>query len=348
MLPKKTKGLFVEVNGFSYLVAAATGLTPPFSIEAIAEFPRGEPEKLKEYLDQAGSGRRARYIFSHCGIIPESRFFRLHTLESMAKARDAEYFNNILEQQFRINPKSSRYSVVSVQNGRAFDTERSIGSQKELLLCGADAREFNAFQDNLVECGVYPQSLQLGTLSSLAGLKHYLRSKEIEDPVLHLEVTQNSANLFILSKDKVDLCRPVNFGFNAVLPVIRQELGLKDEESARNLFFSDTFDFREIGPKLLARILKELNASTGFYEVQTGQTIPHLYMTSLPENLGWIPEVIAREMDIKLLDIDWEGWAEKIGVSFGDACSPADLGPPAFGLFSLFINFEAQKDGRPE
>lgn len=348
MLSKKTKGLFVEVNGFSYLVAAVTGLTPPFTIESITEFPRSEPEKLKDYLDQAMTGRRNRYFFSHCGIIPESRFFRLHSVESMAKARDPEYFNQVLEQQFRVSPKSSRYSVISVQNGRAFNTERSIGNQKELLLCGADTREFNAFQDNLIECGIFPQSMQLGTLSSLAGLKHYLKSKDMEDPVLHLEVTQNSANLFILSKDKVDLCRPVNFGFNAVLPVIQQELGLKDEESAKSLFFSDTFDFREIGPKLLRKILKELNASTGFYEVQTGQTIPYLYMTSLPENLRWIPEVIAQEMDIKLLDVEWETWADAIGVSFGEDCSPADLGPPAFGLFSLFINFEAQKDGRSD
>ncbi len=136
------------------------------------------------------------------------------------------------------------------------------------------------------------------------------------------------------------MCRPINFGFNAVLPIIQNELGLKDEDSARDLFFSNTFDFREIGPKLLSKILKELNASTGFYEVQTGQTIPHMYMTSLPENQNWIPDVIAKEMDIKLLDIDWQGWADSIGVSFGDTCSSADMGPSAFGLFSLFINFD--------
>ena len=341
MLSKKTKGLFVEVNGFSYQVAEVTGLNPPFSIESIREFPRSDPSKLKDYLDQASTGRRGRFMQSHCGIIPESRFFRLHNVESITKARDPGYFASVLEQQFRINPKASRFRTINAQNGAAFNPDRSLASQKELLLCGADSRELAAFQENLVDCGIYPQSLQLGTLSSLAGLKHYLVSQEVEESVLLLEVTQNSANLFILSKDKVDLCRPINFGFNAVLPVIQQELGLKDEESAKNLFFSNTFDFREIGPKLLAKMLKELNSSTGFFEVQTGQTIPYLYMTSLPENLGWIPGVISHEMDIKLLEIDWEKWADTMDVSFGEACSPADMGPAAFGLFSLFINFEA-------
>lgn len=340
MLSKKAKGLFVEVNGFSYHVAAVSGLTPPFTVDSILEFPRHEPGKLKELLEASASGRRNRFYNAHCGIVPESRFFRLHTIESMTRAKEPNYFNTVLEQQFRINPGASQMVALNATNGDSFNPEKSLASQKELILCGADAREFSAFQENLVECGIYPQSLQISTLSSLAGLKNYLSVKEIEQPVLLVEMTQNSANLFILSKDKVDLCRPVNFGFNGVLPVIQQELGLKDEDSARDLFFSNTFDFRDIGPKLLRRILKELNASTGFYEVQTGQTIPQLYMTSLPENLSWIPEVVATEMDISLLDVDWEGWASKIGVSFGDDCAPTSFDASTFGLFSLFVNFE--------
>lgn len=340
MLPKKAKGLFVEVNGFSYHVAAVSGLVPPFTVDAIMEFPRHEPGQLKELLEQSSVGRRSRFYNSHCGIVPESRFFRLHTLESLARAKEPAYFDQLLEQQFRINPNSSRMVVLNASTGAAFNPEKSMASQKELILCGADSREFVAFQENLVECGVYPQSLQLSTLSSLAGLKHYLQVKEINEPVLLVEMTQNSANLFILSKDKVDLCRPVNFGFNGVLPVIQKELGLKDEDSARDLFFSNTFDFRDIGPKLLRKVLKELNASTGFYEVQTGQTIPHMYMTSLPENLAWIPEVVASELDINLLEIDWQGWAASIGISFGEDCSPSSFDASKFGLFSLFVNLE--------
>jgi hypothetical protein len=295
---------------------------------------------LKELLEQSSAGRRSRFYHSHCGIVPESRFFRLHTIESLSRAKEPNYFNQLLEQQFRINPNSSRLVAINALNGAAFSAEKSLASQKELILCGADSREFTAFQENLVECGVYPQSLQLSTLSSLAALKNYLQVKEIDQPVLLIEMTQNSANLFILTKEKVDLCRPVNFGFNGVLPVIQKELGLKDEDSARDLFFSNTFDFREIGPKLLRKVLKELNASTGFYEVQTGQTIPHMYMTSLPENLSWIPEVVASELDINLLEIDWEGWASHIGVSFGEDCSASSFDASKFGLFSLFVNLE--------
>lgn len=348
MLSKKTKGLFVEVTGFSCHVAAVTGMVPPFTIESVHEFSRQDPEKLVSFLGGESSTRRNRYINAHCGVVPESRFFRLHTLESMAKAKDPEYFFQLLEEQFRVDSRSARFSVLSAQSGMPFDASKPLGSQKELLFCGAEAKELATFQDSLVESGIYPQSLQLSTLSSIAALKYYLQGKAIDAPVLLIEMARDSANLFILTREKIDLCRPVNFGFDAVLPVIQKELGLKDEASARNLFFSNTFDFREIGPRLLARFLKELNSSTGFYEVQTGQTIPFLYMTSLPETLEWIPEVIANELEIGLLDIDWEGWAADLGISFGDACSVADFGPSRFGLFSLFLNFQKLKDGSRE
>lgn len=340
MLSKKTKGLFVEVNGFTYQVAAATGLTAPFTVDAIYEFPRQDPGKLRDFLDQSAGSRRSRYIHAHCGIVPESRFFRLHSIESMNKAKEPGYFGQVIEQQLRLSAKSAYLSALNVQSGLSFSPEKSIATQKDLLLCGADKRELSAFQSNLVECGVIPQSLQLSTLSSLAGLKDYLKVKGVEDPVLLIEMTQSSANLFILSKDKVDLCRPMSFGFDGVLPVIQEELGLKDEASARNIFFSNTFDFRETGPKLLKRLLKELNASTGFYEVQTGQAISHLYMTAIPENLSWIPEVIAAEMDVNLLDIDWQGWANSRGITFGEDCSSASFGPSKFALFSLFVNLD--------
>jgi len=342
MLSKKTKGLFVEVNGFSYQVAAVSSLTTPLTVESIHDFPRSDPGQLQEFLESATGAGHGRYLHAHCGIVPESRFFRLHTIESMAKAKEDAYFNNVLEQQYRINPTGTRMAAVNALTGAKFNPGKSLANQKSVLLCGADEREFFAFQDNIVECGIYPQSLQLSSLSSVAALKNLLKLREFEAPVLLVEITQNSANLFILTQNRIDLCRPMNFGFNGVLPVIQKELGLKDEDSARDLFFSNTFDFREMGPTLLTRVLKELNAATGFYEVQTGQTISHMYMTSIPENLNWIPEVISEETEIELLDIDWHDWATQIGVTFGDECATADFGPAKFALFSLFVNL--QKD----
>jgi hypothetical protein len=344
MISKKAKGLFIEVNGFSYLFASVNSLNAPLTIEGMHEVPRQEPGQLREQIEEVLGQGGNRYMQAHCSIVPESRFFRLHTVESLSKAKSSDYFVELMETQFRIDPEVNRVAVLSARNGAAFNTEKPAAGHRDLLLAGAESREFDAFQSNLIECRVFPRSLQLGTLSSLAGLKHYLRFKEMETPVLFIEMTQHSANLFILTPDKVDLCRPINFGYNSVLPVLQQELGLKDEESARNLFFSDTFDFREIGSKLLRRLLKELQASSGFYEVQTGMTIPHLYMGMLPSKLSWVAEVIADHLEMELLVPTWETWLDSVNVTLSEDCSPDNFNSASFGLCSMLINFEDTAD----
>jgi hypothetical protein len=37
----------------------------------------------------------------------------------------------------------------------------------------------------------------------------------------------------------------------------------------------------------------------GFYEVQTGQSIGHLIVQLLPENLGWIRMALSKSLGIK-------------------------------------------------
>lgn len=343
MLSKKTKALFVEVNGFNYLIAAVSGLQAPLTLESLHEFPRTGTEALREFLQTSGtgSGTSPRYISAHCGVLPESRFIRLHALESMAKAKEAGYFDNVMEQQYKINGKSTRAALLSAETGEAFSASKPIQVQKQVLICGADNAELDRLQEQLVDCGIYPESMQLSTLSCLAGMKHYLQYKEIKDPVLCLDVTLRSANLFVLNRERVEMARNTTFGFNSVFPVLMEQLGLKNEQSASDLFFSNTFDFREMGSELFKRLLKEINASTGYYEVQTGQTIGHLLVAMLPPNLSWIGDVIAQEMDIPTLEVDYSGWAESMGIQFGEGASAAQLGPNHFALMSLFAKVES-------
>ena len=77
--------------------------------------------------------------------------------------------------------------------------------------------------------------------------------------------------------------RPIPQGLESMIPVVQKELGLKDEESAKKLFYSNTFDFTSMGNALIKKLLKELQSSIGFYEVQTGQSVGLLHGTQLPQ-----------------------------------------------------------------
>ncbi len=198
-------------------------------------------------------------------------------MDSPAKAKDPNYFAELLSSQFRIDPETNSVAVVNAVDGSEFDVEKGLQNQKELLFCGAGANEITEIQDQLIEYGIYPDTLELGSVSSIGGLKNYSRFKKERFPTLILEITPENSNVFIFGNEQVDICRPIPYGLNSMFPTVQSELGLKDEDSARKLFFSNTFDFTELGPSLLKKMLKELQASTGFYEVQTGQTIGQIF-----------------------------------------------------------------------
>lgn len=336
MLDKRHKGLFVEATGLTILAASTSSIRPPFEVESLREFsPAGEQEALRAFVDDLVGHKSQRYVPSHCAVYPESRFFRRHSIESAAKVKDQRYFTDLLSNQFRIDPAKNVAAVLVATDGNDFDPEKPIANQKELLICGAGKHDLQRAQERLLDVNIFPETLQIGSINLIGGLINYLSVQEESGPILFVELTPETANLFIVTPKGLDLCRPVSFGLNGMFAIIQSELGLKDEDSARRLFHSETFDFTEMGPQLVRRLVKELQASTGFYEVQTGQTIEYLFLSPLPKNLRWLEPVLTRALGVRSLAPAYRPWLEKRGIKVGGAVQLDNLEPRWLGLFSL-------------
>ena len=125
-----------------------------------------------------------------------------------------------------------------------------------------------------------------------------------------------------------------------MIPVVQKELGLKDEESAKKLFYSNTFDFTSMGGALVKRLLKELQSSIGFYEVQTGQSIGQVLCTQLPVSLTWLGTTMAGALGVPPLKMDMLPWLEALNIKLADGVT---LGQPEerwTGLFCLMASFQ--------
>eukprot|EP01035_Chromulina_nebulosa_P038843 gene38842-52466_t len=146
------------------------------------------------------------------------------------------------------------------------------------------------------------------TVAMLGGVVDCLAFTKSKVPTLVLEIGADSTHSFIVSPTGVDASRPIPQGLDAMVPIVQKELGLKDEESARKLFYSNTFDFTGMGPLLIKRLLKELQSSIGFYEVQTGQSVGQVLCTQLSPKLAWLDAAIAGSLGAKrllfLTDVD--------------------------------------------
>ena len=336
----KAKGFFIEQCEHAVFLARTSAMEPPLVIEQVKEVPAGDDAAvqaaIKELMGKSGG---SGYVQGRAGIYPAHRLVRRVTLD-LKRAKEPGYFNEVMTAQFRIEPEKYTMAVLNAGDGSDYDIAKAV--QKEVLFCGTTGDELNAAQDKLIELGVYPQRLELGTLSTLAALLGYLHFKQIKTPTLVLEFGSDTTQSFILnSTTGVDISRPIPHGVSSMIPVVQKELGLKDEDSAKKLFYSNTFDFTSLGGKLIGKLLKELQSSIGFYEVQTGQSIGQVFCTMLPPNLGWLHGAVAGGLGVPALAVEPGPWLESLKIKFADSLPAGSIDARWLGLFGLMAAYDA-------
>lgn len=338
MLRTANKPLFVELTDHALLVARASSQNSPMVVDSIMELPLSQDgSQIAETIIALSGVKKGQLSQSVCSVYPHNAMVRRATLDNPAKAKDPAYLPEFVQQQFKVDVANHSVMVMNASQGTEFKIEKAVS--KELVFCGAPKASLQAVQDQLLSYNVYPDRLELGTVCTVGGLIHYAEMHKIKAPTLMLEIAEDQAQVLIFQGEQLDVARPIPYGLNSMYPLVQKELGLKDEESARKLFSSNTFDFTEMGPVLLKKLLKELQASTGFYEVQTGQTIGQIFLNTLPDNLGWIGSTLSRTLGVDVIKPDYVAWLKELGVELADGVEVNKLGPRWFGLFALMGNY---------
>jgi len=333
-----SKALIVELTEFSLLVARASSLEPPITLEGVEEIALSEGEEnIRSAILSMVGNPKIQYAHAICGIYPPSRVIRRATLDNPAKTKDPAYLPEFLKNQFKIDVASYAVSVLNATGGGEFGSEKA--ATKELVFCGAPRLSLTGEQQRLQSYGIFPTRVEIGSLATVGAVLDYQQMKGEKSPTLILEMGYDEAVVLVCNGRSLDVARPVPYGLRSMYPIVQKELGLKDEESAQKLFGSSTFDFAEMGPTLLKKLLKELQASTGFYEVQTGQTIGNIFLGLAPDNLGWIATTLSKTLGVHVLKPDYDSWLDQQGVKVADGVDLANLGPRWFGLFSLMGNY---------
>ncbi|MGB0370976.1 MAG: hypothetical protein ACPGN3_06455 [Opitutales bacterium] len=338
MIKAKAKGVYLCVTEQTVFGARTSAGSAPFEIEEVFSIPKDEKEKVAEKISGFVDAKSNNYVVSNVGVSPLSRFIRVFDLDTSARKKNADYYTDLLKSQFRIDPESHAVGIIEADSGAEADLDKGV--IKRLMFCGASSEELSQQQNELVDMYVYPQTLEISSISTLGAIVDYTKRFKVDGAILMLEMSTESSQAFIVREGRVDVTRPIPYGINSMIPVVRQELGLKDEESAKKLFFSNTFDFTEVGPKLLRKLIRELQASTGFYEVQTGQTISKLFLPQLPTKLSWVRQVLAETLGVEELDMQSLEWLKQHGVELGAQVDPDTFDDEWFGLVSLICPFQ--------
>ncbi|HEY5227336.1 MAG TPA: hypothetical protein VIJ19_02290 [Opitutaceae bacterium] len=346
LFSKKTKGYFVEMNESSVLFARTTSLSSPMDVEDMRECAIGDEAAMDEALKALQPKRPpSGYLHAVVGVYPPKRLVRKHTLE-LKKLKEPGYMADLFTTQLRVEQDKFTLAMINATDGSDYDLTKA--SQKEVIFCGASNDEINAAQESLLNHGIYPERLELGSVSTLGALVDFFNFEKSKSPTLVLDIGNDTTHSFIVSAAGVEASRPIPQGLEAMVPVVQKELGLKDEESARKLFRSNTFDFTGMGPLLIKRLLKELQSSIGFYEVQTGQSVGQVVCVQLSPKLAWLEGALASSLGITPFKFDPVPWLKYRKVNVPDALAKTAGEFRWFGLMSLMVQYNSQNGAGTE
>jgi hypothetical protein len=333
-----TKGFFVELSEHATLLARTSAPLPPFTVEDVRECPPGDATALADAIAQLQPKKSpSGYLHATVSLYPSKRVVRRHSLD-LKRVKEPGYFGEVCSQQFRIEPDKFRIAILNSTDGSDYDAAKAV--QKEVLFCGLPAEEVATMQQSLLEMGIYPERLELATVAVLGGLVDCLEQTKSKTPTLVLEIGAEATHSFIVSSAGVEASRPIPQGLESMVPIVQKELGLKDEESAKKLFYSNTFDFTGMGPLLTKRLLKELQSSIGFYEVQTGQSVGQILTTQLAPKLAWLDAAVAAALGITSLKLDPAPWLKARQITIPDAFVRSMQDVRWFGLLALMAHYD--------
>jgi hypothetical protein len=333
----KSKGYFIEQNDYATLIARTSAPSGAMVVEEVRECAPGDNSALSAaLLDLQRKKTPGGYVHATCGVCPAKRLVRRVALD-LKRIKDPVYLNDLVSSQFRVEPDQYALTILNASDGLDYDFNKGV--QKEVAICGLPSEEIIATQEALLAIGVYPNRLELTTVAMLGALADYLAFTKSKTPVLMLELGADTTHSFIVTAGGLDATRPIPQGFEAMIPVVQKDLGLKDEESARKLFYSNTFDFTGMGGSLIKKLVKELQSSIGFYEVQTGQSIGQVLCTQVPPKMNWVDGAIAGLLGVSGFQPDLGPWLQSRGVTLSEEASVVGQNLRWLGLLGLIVQY---------
>src|SRR4051812_300105 len=183
---QKTKGFFVEINDHGVMLARTSAPDVPFAIEDLRECPPNDPAALEEAINLIQPKKNpSGYLHATVGLYPGKRLVRRHTLE-LKRVKEPGYLSEVCSQQFRIEQDKYAISLLNSNDGTDYDLGKA--TQKDVLFCGMPADDVSNTQAMLLETGIYPERLELGSVALLGGIVDYLAQAKSKTPTLVLEL----------------------------------------------------------------------------------------------------------------------------------------------------------------
>lgn len=161
-------------------------------------------------------------------------------------------------------------------------------------------------------------------LASLGAVTAAIKRGAGEAPVIVWDLGAKTSTLILVTGDGADACAPCAIGVESIFEAVQQALKLKFRGAAERLFFNETYDFTDAGPKIGAAIAARLKEAVA--ALPAGAGTPALTCLGLTAKQSWFVRESAAAAGLVPWTPDLAAVASGLGLTFA--------GPEVQGQFS--------------
>jgi len=333
----------VEFRSSAIRAARVSAAKGPAVIEEVAQWEFADGQAPVESVRAFAKAKSNGYLQATCAAFPQDRLLKKIRVDA-PKGQEVDFVFAHIKDSIGMDP--SDFSVYCLNPEDGSEVDLSGFNKKDVLLCGAPKEAVAATQKSIVEAGIYPKRLEIGTLGTVGGLKKALGADPGRSPILFLEIDREYTTAVIVGPKGVEMARRIECGSSTLAAALRDEMSLKDEAAAQKILDSQAFDLGPMAPKLLRRLLRELQSAIGFFEVQTGSSVSELFCLKDGRSVAWLEESICELLNLAPIEIDMPALIKGDQLSFADEEVAGQVDASWIGMMSLLLELRSAEGAK--
>jgi hypothetical protein len=325
---KERRAALINLTEHSAQLARLSHLNEaPVTVDQLLEVPITDTESVARWLEENFPKRRGGFFIPGYGGFYPPEFALVR--ESIAARRLAEpwYLASLIEEHGKVaSAKEWQIAALHTTEGTSLDAE---SPQRSTLLLGVPSQAIRDTQQRLLQWGVRPRRLEIGTLALLGAMTRYFTQQALPHAIAVCEIGATQTRLYFVGKDGVHTPPPLPHGLLSIEEAAMKELSAPDAGAALRQLAQPSETLRAHSRRLVRMLSRHLRPAVDYFEMQTGQRAGALFCAHLPEKLGWLEEALCAAVDLEFVSPDLGTWLPQSGLQLapGIAASRSWLQP---------------------
>lgn len=268
----------------------------------------------------------AEGLVAEAFIWPDDAGWRISTDTEAMLDRTGEALIAIASRDLRNDKEPFAYAVCNADDGRPVTPE----GMENWVLAFSSSDSLGRVAENLSDLKIESDGAGPAGFARIGAIAAALRL-EGNGSVALWDLGMDRSHVLLITPKGIENAVPCEVGLDGIFEAVQTALRLKFRGAGERLFFNESYDFTEAGPKIGSIVGAAIKQALGL--LAPPESPPALACLGLTGRQGWfIREVAAAAGTLPWLP-DLGKLAGELGVSFADTALETSFSPMSVGLF---------------